>query len=103
MAASLGTQSFVLGGKLKPAASITYSPGATLGATVETNNLIPVIGSPPAHLPTQLTYFDSGHLAAISYLCRGPPVGCPAQRSAVQDPCAKRGLRQLAEQSRRAG
>jgi len=40
--------------KVKPHAFVGYSAGPMTGGfkTLETNNLIPVIGSPPAHLPS---------------------------------------------------
>jgi hypothetical protein len=54
--------------KLQPLAYTGYSPGSlTYGVgTVESNNLIPVIGSPPAHLPG-ISYPNS-YTARISYV-----------------------------------
>jgi hypothetical protein len=53
---------------LQPLAYTGYTPGSlTYGVnTVETNNLIPVIGSPPAHLPA-LSY-PNKYTASISYV-----------------------------------
>jgi hypothetical protein len=53
---------------LKPLAYTGYSPGPlTYGVnTVETNNLVPVIGSPPAHLPGLL--YPNNYTARIGYV-----------------------------------
>jgi hypothetical protein len=70
---------------IKPLAYTGYSPGSlTLGAfTVETNNLIPVIGNPPAHLPAlhYLSNFD----AEIVYVRARPGSGSPKRRRPVAD------------------
>ena len=65
----IGYSVFCSGTKLKPGSTITYSPGpgSNYYKTLETNNLLPVIGSPPAHLPTPLTYFYGGYTAQINY------------------------------------
>jgi hypothetical protein len=53
--------------KLNGLTSTGYSPGDSGGGnTKETNNLVPVIGDPPAHLPPQ-EYFGST-IAQISYV-----------------------------------
>ena len=41
--------------------------GSKVYNTLETNNLIPVIGSPPAHLPKPILFFSSGYAAQIFY------------------------------------
>ena len=52
--------------------TVGYSPGpmTQIGPkvydTLETNNLIPVIGSPPTHLPKPLLYFGA-YTAQIFY------------------------------------
>jgi hypothetical protein len=58
---------FCHSGALKPLSYTSYSPGPSTNnyETLETNNLIPVIGNPPAHLPP-LAYFGS-HVAQINY------------------------------------
>ncbi len=70
---------------LHPLAYAGYTPGPlTYGVnTVETNNLIPVIGSPPAHLPA-LSY-PNNYTAKISYVASttgkcfaGTPPNCNA-------------------------
>ena len=59
--------------KLTSITYVGYSPGpmTQIGSkvynTLETNNLIPVIGSPPAHLPKPILYFSSGYAAQIFY------------------------------------
>jgi hypothetical protein len=42
----------------KSALYSSYSPGQTAGATEESNNLIPVLGAPPGHLPPLDTVGD---------------------------------------------
>jgi hypothetical protein len=56
-------------GTLKPGAYASYSPGPSTNnyQTVETNNLVPVIGSPPGTLPA-LKYFYGGKTALLSYV-----------------------------------
>jgi hypothetical protein len=58
---------FCHSGALKPLSYTSYSPGPSTNnyKTVETNNLIPVIGKPPTHLPP-VEYFGS-HVAQINY------------------------------------
>jgi hypothetical protein len=53
---------------VKPAGYVGYSPGPlSYGmSTVESNNLVPVIGSPPAHLPG-LSYPNT-HTASTTYV-----------------------------------
>jgi hypothetical protein len=53
---------------VKPAGYVGYTPGPlSYGmSTVESNNLVPVIGSPPAHLPA-LSYPNT-HTASITYV-----------------------------------
>ena len=53
---------------IKPLAFTGYSPGPITAGdfTVETNNLIPVIGGPPAHLPA--IEYPGPHTAQISYV-----------------------------------
>lgn len=53
---------------IKPLAFTGYSPGPITDGdfTVETNNLIPVIGGPPAHLPA--IEYPGPHTAQISYV-----------------------------------
>ena len=65
----IGYSVFCSAQKLKPLAYVGYSPGPSTNGyqTLETNNLIPVIGSPPTKLPTPLTYFFGGHTAQINY------------------------------------
>ena len=65
----IGFSVFCLAPKLKPGAYISYSPGPSTNGyqTVETNNLTPVIGSPPTHLPSPLHYFFGGYTAQINY------------------------------------
>jgi hypothetical protein len=65
----IGFSVFCLKPKLKPAAYVSYSPGPSTNGykTVETNNLTPVIGSPPGHLPSPLAYFYSGYTAQVNY------------------------------------
>ncbi len=64
----IGYSVFCTTGKLKPLAYVSYSPGPSTNnyQTVETNNLKPVIGSPPGKLPTPLEYFFSGYTAQIN-------------------------------------
>ena len=66
----IGYSVFCTTGKLKPMAYVSYSPGPSTNnyKTVETNNLIPVIGSPPAKLPKPLVYFYGGYTAQINYV-----------------------------------
>jgi hypothetical protein len=66
----IGYSVFCTTGKLKPMAYVSYSPGPSTSndKTVETNNLIPVIGSPPAKLPKPLVYFYGGYTAQINYV-----------------------------------
>ena len=56
------------GPKLKPHSHVDHFPGLSIAGTgtQETNNLIPVTGSPPFHLPT-LSYLDDGYVAAADY------------------------------------
>ena len=65
----IGFSVFCTNPKLKPGAYVSYSPGPSTNGyqTVETNNLTPVIGSPPKHLPSPLTYFFGGDTAQINY------------------------------------
>ena len=65
----IGFSVFCTEPKLKPGAYVSYSPGPSTNGfkTLETNNLTPVIGSPPAHLPSPLTYFYGGYTAQIDY------------------------------------
>ena len=58
---------FCHSGALRPLSYTSYSPGPSTNnyQTLETNNLIPVIGKPPTHLPP-LEYFGS-HVAQINY------------------------------------
>lgn len=65
----IGFSVFCLAPKLKPAAYVSYSPGPSTNnyKTLETNNLTPVIGSPPGDLPTPLSYFYGGYTAQINY------------------------------------
>jgi len=65
----IGYSVFCTTGKLKPRAYVSYSPGPSTNnyKTVETNNLIPVIGSPPGKLPTPLAYFYGGYTAQTNY------------------------------------
>jgi hypothetical protein len=67
--------------KLSHATETGYSPGNPAGQTQETNNLIPVIGQPPAHLPAQ-EYFGNtiaqiNEVATMSGNClSGSPPYC---------------------------
>jgi hypothetical protein len=56
-------------GPLKHATFVTYaaSPSTNGTNTVETNNLIPVIGPLPANLPKPLQYFYKGYTAQMAY------------------------------------
>jgi hypothetical protein len=65
----IGYSVFCTTGKLKPLAYVSYSPGPSTSnyKTLETNNLKPVIGSPPAKLPKPLEYFYGGDTAQINY------------------------------------
>lgn len=60
------------GPKLKPFAYTTFYPstppstGYPIGLTLESNNLMPVIGSPPKHL-TSLFWTTSGYVAHLDY------------------------------------
>ena len=65
----IGFSVFCTQPKLSPGAFVSYSPGPSTNGykTVETNNLTPVIGSPPGHLPSPLTYFFGGYTAQINY------------------------------------
>jgi len=64
----VGYSVFCSGPKLTKLAYVGYSAGpSTYGyQTVETNNLIPVIGKPPKHLPG-LLFFSGGYTAQIFY------------------------------------
>ena len=64
----IGNSVFCTGDKLKPQTFVGYSPGAISNdsSTTETNNLIPVIGSPPVTLP-KLAYSHGGQTASIAY------------------------------------
>ncbi len=64
----VGYSVFCSGPKLTKLAYAAYSPGPSTHGyeTVETNNLIPVIGKPPKHLPG-LIYFSGGYTAQIYY------------------------------------
>jgi hypothetical protein len=53
--------------KLNDVTYTGYTPGEPPAKTVETNNLVPVIGQPPAALPTQL-WFGNTTVAEISYV-----------------------------------
>ena len=65
----IGFSVFCTKPRLKPGAYVSYSPGPSTSGykTLETNNLTPVIGSPPAHLPTPLAYFFGGFTAQVNY------------------------------------
>ncbi len=65
----IGYSVFCTARKLSPGAYTDYSPGPSTHnyETLETNNLIPVTGSPPAHLPTPLEWFYGGYTAQINY------------------------------------
>lgn len=41
--------------------------GTKIYNTVETNNLTPVMGNPPSHLPNPILYFSGGYVAQIFY------------------------------------
>jgi len=64
----IGFSVFCSSQKVKPLAYTGYSAGPMTNGyeTVETNNLIPVIGSPPSHLPS-LEYFGD-ETAQITYV-----------------------------------
>jgi hypothetical protein len=66
----IGYSVFCEGGKLKPNVSVAYSPGPSTNnfKTKETNNLLPVIGSPPGVLPTPVDYSSGGNVARIYYV-----------------------------------
>jgi len=57
-------------GTLKPNIAVSYSPGPSTNnfKTVETNNLVPVIGNPPGVLPTPVDYSYGGDTARIYYV-----------------------------------
>jgi hypothetical protein len=57
-------------GTLKPNVAVAYSPGPSTSGyqTEETNNLVPVIGSPPGVLPTPVDYSFGGNAARIYYV-----------------------------------
>ncbi len=61
---------FCTGGSLKPATFVTYagSPSTNNTNTVESNNLVPVIGPLPANLPKPIEYFNNGYTAQIDYI-----------------------------------
>ena len=69
----VGYSVFCNGPKLTSLAYVGYAAGpmTQIGSkvynTVETNNLIPVIGNPPKHLPTPIIYFSGGYTAQIFY------------------------------------
>jgi hypothetical protein len=65
----IGFSVFCTNPKLKPGAYVSYSPGPSTNGyqTLETNNLTPVIGSPPKHLPSPLTYVYGGYTAQTNY------------------------------------
>ena len=69
----VGYSVFCNGPKLTSLAYVGYSAGpmTQIGTkvynTVETNNLIPVTGNPPAHLPKPILYFSGGYTAQIFY------------------------------------
>jgi hypothetical protein len=67
--------------KLSHVTETGYSPGNPAGQTQETNNLIPVIGQPPTHLPTQEYFGNSvaqiNEVATMSGNClSGSPPYC---------------------------
>jgi hypothetical protein len=66
----IGYSVFCEGGKLKPNIAAAYSPGPSTdgGKTLETNNLVPVIGNPPGVLPTPVDYSFGGNAARIYYV-----------------------------------
>jgi hypothetical protein len=65
----IGFSVFCTAPKLLPGAYVSYSPGPSTNGyqTVETNNLTPVIGKPPTHLPSPLSSLWLGYTAQVDY------------------------------------
>ena len=64
----VGYSVFCNGPKLTSLSYVGYAAGPMTygGNTVETNNLVPVIGNPPSHLPSPILYFGA-YTAQIFY------------------------------------
>ena len=69
----IGYSVFCNGPKVTSLSYVGYAAGpmTQIGTkvynTLETNNLIPVIGNPPSHLPSPILFFSGGYTAQIFY------------------------------------